>query len=331
MSQQGQSLDASIITLSFSRDFDCCRMLCDSIDRFAPAAINHRLFVPTPDLPLFSALANDRRSIGLEFDLMPRWLWKLPMPNPRLRNFLRLPRRNIYLSTCSLPVRGWIAQQIMKISAAANSPTEIIVHVDSDGVFIRPLTADMLARPDGKVRFYRHPQKSDLPTHQLWRETACRLLGLKLNSVDAGDYIDICVVWRRSVVRRMIARLEEVGGADWRKILARTPNFSEYTLYGLFVESLGIETAGHFRADKSQVHGIWTVEEEPACPEDETKFVEALQPHHIACLIQSTMTMSFGARRSLLERVTAEAAKQDDRTHSSPAPDADRGVRAKAS
>ncbi len=304
--------DASILTLSYSGDLAYCRTLCESLDRFAPASVSHRLFVPTRDMPLFAPLANARRSVGSQDrDLLPHWLWRLPMPNPRLRKLLRLPRRNVYVSPYGPPVRGWIAQQMMKITACADSPTEIILHVDSDGEFIRPLTIDMLVRPDGKARFRRNPQKSELETHRTWRETACRLLGLAPFSIEAGDYIDLCVVWRRSIVRRMIARIEEVGGADWRKILARTPDFSEYTLYGLFVESLGIEAAGHFAAAKSQVHAIWVVEDEPTCPQEETAFVEALQPHHIACLIQSTMTMDFETRRSLIDRLIAHAEAQD--------------------
>ena len=169
------------------------------------------------------------------------------MPGPGLRRWLRLPRRNIYLSLYSPPVRGWIAQQIMKIAAAADSPTEIVLHVDSDGLFIRPLTLDFLMRPDGAVRFYRNPHCETHATHILWREVACRLLGLDAQTLDPGDYIGLCVVWRRSIVRRMIRRIEEVGGADWRKILAREPHFSEYTLYGLFVELLGRRGRGPFR------------------------------------------------------------------------------------
>jgi hypothetical protein len=316
-SEQPAALDASILTLSYSRDFEVCRMLCASVDRFAFAGISHRLFVPTPDLPLFAPLANGRRSIGSQDrDLLPRWLWKMPMPRPRLRELLRLPRRNIYLSPFGRPVRGWIAQQMMKIAASAASPTEIIVHIDSDAVLVRPLTVDMLARPDGAVRLYRNPFRETHATHILWRETACRLLGLSPETIDAGDYIDQCVVWRRSLVRRMIARIEEVGGADWRRILAQTPDFSEYTLYGMFVESLGVEASGHFAAGESQVHAIWIPEEEPTCPEEELAFVAGLQSRHIACLIQSTMTMTLDARRSLLDRLRAEATRQDHQVQS---------------
>ncbi len=231
------------------------------------------------------------------------------MPRPRLRDLLRLPRRNIYLSPFTPPVRGWIAQQIMKIAACADSPTEIIMHVDSDTAFIRPLTLGAFGRADGKARFYRRPQKSELATHRLWRKAACGLLGLDEAAIDAGDYINTCVVWRRSIVRRMIERIEQVGGANWRKILARTPHFSEYTMYGMFVESLGVEAAGHYVDPASPVHCLW--EDEPETPEEEAAFIAALGPHQFACLVQSTMKMDLAARRSLFARVMAEVARQD--------------------
>jgi hypothetical protein len=310
MSGASTKLDASILTLSYRGDLEYCRLLCESLDRFAPPGLRHRLFVPSRDRELFAPLATQARTIGAEdTDLLPRWLKKIPMPGPRLRRLLRLPRRNIYLSLYSPPVRGWIAQQIMKIGGAAESPTEIVMHVDSDGVFIRPLPAAMLMRPDGAVRFYRNPHLETHATHILWREVACRLLGIDAKSFVPGDYIGICIVWRRSIVRRMIQRIEEVGGADWRKILAREPHFSEYTLYGMFVESLGVEAAGHFADGVSPVLEIW--DQEPETPAEEAAFVQGLQPHHVACLIQSTAKMSMEKRLDLLERVVARARTQD--------------------
>ena len=177
MSAAPTRLDASLLTLSYSGDFEYCRLLCESVDRFAPG-LSHRLFVPTPDIGLFAPLRGAHRTVGSQDrDLLPFWLKKIPMPGPGLRRWLRLPRRNIYLSLYSPPMRGWIAQQMMKIEAAAGSSTEIVLHVDSDGVFIRPLTEGFLVRPDGAVRFYRNPHCETHATHILWREVACRLLG----------------------------------------------------------------------------------------------------------------------------------------------------------
>jgi hypothetical protein len=306
----GHDLAVSILTLSYSGDYEYCRLLCESLDKYAPKGLLHRLYVPTPDEKLFSSMASADRVIGSQDrELLPFWLVKAPMPGPRLRALLRLPRRNIYLNLRGKPVRGWIAQQIMKIAACADSPTEIIMHMDSDGVYIRPLTREMLVDGDGAVRFYRNPDLERLATHVLWREVAYRLLGVEPNSINPGDYIGLCVVWRRSIVRKMIQRIEDVSGADWRVVLAREPHFSEYTLYGIFVESLGIEAAGHFAASQSQVHGIWDVEPETPLQEDE--LINGLQPHHIAFLIQSTAKMPLAKRLELLERAKARASTQD--------------------
>jgi hypothetical protein len=305
-----ERLDVTILTLSFSGDFEVCRLLCESVDRFAPPDMPHLLYVPTRDLPLFAPLANARRKIlSQDRELLPGWMAKIPMPPPKLRAALRLPRRNIYLSLFSPPVRGWIAQQMMKIAAAAAAPTEIVLHVDSDTIFIRPLTAERLSR-DGLARLYQNPQKVDLPGHRLWHETASLLLGLPLDPFHAGDYIDQLVVWRRSTAQKLIVRLQEAGGADWRKVLARTPHFSEYILYGVFAEAfLGLEAAGHFAVADSLCHSLWS--DEIASPAEEDAFVSALKAEQIACLVQSTLPIAMDERRRLIARVVAQAQRQD--------------------
>lgn len=306
-----ENLDTSVLTLSYSGDYACCRLLCASVEEFAPRGVAHRLFVPTRDQNLFGALASPDRTIGSQDrDLLPSWLMKIPMPGPKLRKFLRLPRRNIYLSLRGKPVRGWIAQQIMKIAAGANSPTEIVLHLDSDTCLIRPMTDKTFVDENGAVRFYHDPEAHLPETHLLWREVACRLLDVDPNRVSRSDYIDTCVVWRRSVVRRMIRRIEEVAGADWRFVLAREPHFSEYTLYGVFAEHLGDADAGLFATRQSQIHAIWDIE--PQTPEQEDIFIDTLAPKHIAVLIQSTSKMGFDQRLRLLERVRSRARAQEE-------------------
>jgi len=297
--------DVSILTLSYSGDYECCRLLCESLDAFAAKGLSHRLYVPTRDQKLFGSLATPDRLIGSQDrDLLPFWLVRAPMPGPRLRRLLHLPRRNLYLSLRGKPVRGWIAQQIMKIAAGADSPTEIVLHLDSDACLIRPVTSETLVDEKGAVRFFYNP-RPDLPeTHILWRDVACRLLGIDGECISRSDYIDTCVVWRRSVVRRMVQRIEEVAGADWRLVLAREPHFSEYTLYGVFAEQLG-EEAGLYATGQSQMHAIWDVA--PQTPEQEDRFINTLAPHHLAVLIQSTSRMSFQERLRLLERAKTRA------------------------
>lgn len=302
-------LSASLVTCSFSGDLDVCRMLCDSVDRFVPETIAHRLYVPAQDMPLFAGLATRRRTIATQESLLPRWFWKLPLPPQPWRARLGLPRRNVYLTPWSLPVRGWIAQQIMKLAATEAAESDIVVHVDSDNAFIRPFARESLVR-DGRVRLYRNPAMVDLPSHRLWHAAAGRLLGLPPSDFYGAEYIDQLVVWRRSVLLRLLARITQTTGLDWRVALARTPHFAEYILYGVFADrALGLDAAGLFGDPNSLCLSRWS--DAFAGAADEESFIAAIRPEHAACLIQSTIDMPPDARRALFARATAFAAAQD--------------------
>lgn len=298
-----------LVTMSYRGDYEVCRMLCESVDRFVPQAIAHRLIVPRADFGLFSSLAGGRRVLFAEEDLLPRWFVRVPLPSRAWRRRLRLPMRNIYATPFSLPVRGWIAQQIMKIAAAVESEAEIVVHLDSDVAFVRPLSPERLYA-DGRVRIFRNPRPEGLETHERWQRAAGELLGLEASSFYGGEYIDSCVVWRTAVARGMADRLEAVSGSDWIRTLARTRHFAEYVLYGVYADKvLGFEAAGLSPSAKSLSHSRWN---DVLAGEDEVAaFVGALEPHHLVCHVQSTIGSSLEQRRDIVSRVTAFAARQD--------------------
>lgn len=302
-------LTASLITCSFRGDLEVCRLLCETIDRFAPPDMAHILYVPKADVPLFADLASSRRRIATQESLLPWWFRKAPMPGPEWRARLRLPRRNVYVTPFSMPVRGWIAQQIMKIAAATKAETDIVVHVDSDNAFIRPLRMEHLAQ-GGRARLYRHPEMVARGSHRLWHEAAGRLLGLEPSDFHGAEYIDQLVVWRRDVAQGLTARIAEIAKADWRVALARAPHFAEYILYGVYADRvLGLDKAGLFPTHETLCLSRWT--EGFDNPDEERDFIAAIEPQHVACLVQSTIAMPIAARRALFERACDFAARQD--------------------
>ncbi|GLK81893.1 DUF6492 family protein [Methylopila turkensis] len=302
-------LSARLSTCSFRGDVEACRALCESVDRFVPEAIEHWLIVPKKDMPLFAPLAGGRRRVVAEDAFLPRGFFKAPMPPQRYRRILRLPRRNVYLTPFSPPVRGWIAQQMMKIAATAAATTDIVVHVDSDNAFIRPLTLGHLAR-DGRVRLYRDPEPAASEGHRLWHAAAGRLLGLPPSDFYDAEYIDALVVWRRSALVAMTRRIEATMGVSWQVALSRTPHFAEYVLYGVHADKVtGFDAAGVYPEPRSLCHSRWTGDF--AGPADEAAFVRGVRPAHVSCLIQSTIDLSLDRRLDIYRRVEAEAARQD--------------------
>lgn len=307
-------LSVSILTCSFRGDFEYCKILCESVDRFVPDDIEQILVVPARDVPLFSQLANHRRRVVNENEVLPRWLKKLPMPPAKWRQRLRLPRRDIYLAPGSMLVRGWIVQQIMKICAASQMQTEIIVHLDSDTVMVRPIDGARLLRGPDRVMLYQNPQSVELDTHHEYHRVAAELLGIAplANSDEEYDYVDSFVVWRRSVVAGMIARIEQVGGRDFALSLARKPLISEYVLYGTFAARvLGLEAAKLAAEPQSSCHSRWVGAFTDA--HDEQNFIQSIEPQHVACLMQSTLNLSLPDRQRIVEQVTRVAAEQDRR------------------
>jgi hypothetical protein len=298
------------MTCSFRGDFEICRMLCDSVNRFVPNTIEHWLIVPDADQAMFESLATARCKIITESSVMPRWFVKMPMPAPRWRGLLHLPRRDIYLTPFSLPVRGWIFQQILKIAATTAAKSNIVVHIDSDAAFIRPLKLERLVH-GGQIHLFRDPHRVDLPYHQRWQQAAGKLLGLPPSDYYGAEYIEPLVVWDRAVALGMINRIENISRRNWMISLARTPHFSEYVLYGVYADQvLGLEAAKLYPDANPLCHSRWGGD--PFInADDEAAFISAIKPQHLSCNIQSTIETPLSKRVHLFERAVSFAAAQD--------------------
>ncbi|MDE3174927.1 MAG: hypothetical protein KGM15_02320 [Pseudomonadota bacterium] len=290
-------MHATLITCSFRGDLDVCRLLCRSIDLYACADFEHRLYAPARDLPLFADLASALRRIATQESLLPRWLWTLPLPRPEWRERLGLPRRNVYLSLLHGPVRGWIAQQLMKIAASLAADDEIIAHIDSDSALVAPLTLAHLRR-DGRTRLYAGEVAERHAGHALRCSEAARLLGLPAGDYYRAEYIAPLVVWRRPVVRAMAARIEEATGGDWARALAATRHFSEYVLYGVFARhGLGVEAAG-LRAEAGNLSlARWVASLDDPAGIDE--FVAQARADQLVCCLKSTLAVSLPTRAAV--------------------------------
>lgn len=291
----------TLLTLSFAGDFPACRLLCETVDRFVAPEVPHWLVVPKGDLALFGMLANARRQVLPEEAMLPPWLHKLPMPGPQWRRRLHLPRRNLYVSWRVPTVRGWIAQQMMKLSAAAQAPTDVVLHIDSDAALVRPLGLADMTR-GGRVRLLRRPGAGDTLMHRPWHRAAALLLGIEPVDYGGADYIDNLVTWRRPVVRALLERIEAVGGRSAAATLARTPAFSEYVLYGTFCDRvLGLDAARHYADPESLCETLWSAADGPAAG-------LAVTPGRFAIGIQSTIPISAAERRQFVDRAIAQAA-----------------------
>jgi len=221
----------ALLTPSYRRDMALCELLCESIDRHACSFSKHYLLVPDSDLALFSRFEGPRRTVLPASQFLPAWLRPLPA-------IIRRQRRQHWWSLRARPVNGWHIQQILKIAAVAALPHSRYCILDSDVVLFRNLD---LTR-------FEYPQRLPLLTvpngvtsgharHVRWVETTHQLLGLPTPSLPASDFIGHIIFWDQPAIRAMIRKIETVTGRGWIEALCRTREFSEYMLYGYFVQN----------------------------------------------------------------------------------------------
>lgn len=289
-------MTVGMLTCSFRGHHELFSELCESADRFVASSIPHLVLVPRRDLPVFRTFARaGRRDVVALETYLPRWTWRLHTGKGPREAFWMLGAGRI---------DGWTMQQLLKVEAAQRSTRDVILHVDSDVVFVRPMAEDSLFEGD-RARLKRVPASTRPATHFAWHQVALQLLGLPEQDFCA-DYIDNLVTWRPATVRLLTAHVERTTGQQWQMALVRAPTVSEYILYGLFCDHLGWEAAGHCVTARSLCHTLWTAPGGPGAAVL-ADWAERLEPHHFACAIQSNIPVPPATRRALLSRAEAIA------------------------
>jgi len=297
---------ASLVTVSFRGDWSLAKELCQSIDRFVDVGMEHVIIVPSSDARLFAPFGTQRRRVATVEDVLPSSFRRVMRSfriefGPFSRRF-----REMWLTPAGL-IRGWIMQQIVKLSSDVVTTGDIIVFADSDLYFVAPLTMDHLARGNLARLYWRPGETRDRSKHRSWHAAAAKLLALPANDYFGADYIGNPISWRRDVLDKLKARIAEVSGRTWQDTLAATPTLSEFILYGVFADHvLGEETNGHFHDERDLTHASWHYDAGQNGGFD--AFASNLGADQIAVLIQSTEDLGVDDRRSMIERMIAARA-----------------------
>ena len=286
-------LTACFITPSYAPDFERCRLLCESIEKFVYPQISHYIIVDKRDLSLFNQLNNSYTSVITKESILPWWIWRIPL------------LKNSWFSLKTPPIRGWLLQQLIKIGIAHHIKEEIMIFVDSDVSFIRYFSVDSIIR-NNQVRIFSNPESifSYMETHQKWYDTAAELIGIAPVPFPATDYIVQLAMWRRENVLKLCDHLEKVSGKSWIETLGSVWNLSEYVLYGMFVESILKEQSGHYYDPQDMCHPYWG--DQPLSDSELQQFFNNIQPHHVAIMISAKAGMSVQQYQKLIQQINTQ-------------------------
>lgn len=285
----------ALATKTFKNDLADFAKLCETIDRHMPD-VRHYVLIDRVDLPLFARFASPKRIIVDCDEALPE-LHQFQLLNRRL--WWRFPAKI---------VRGWIYQQLAKISFVAGCTEDAIVLVDSDTKFIAPVQDRHVFDRD-RVVLFRNPGKPSGGAGQSdrWHNFALKVLGQPENGYTGADYISQAVIWSPDVVRAMIGRIEQVTGKRWYDALIGRFRFSEYVVYGVFCEQLAGPHKNLVSPREEEIcHCSWYYDLSSDGGVD--AFVAGLADHHVAILLQSNLGMTEAQRQQIFARLAAHDA-----------------------
>lgn len=292
----------AVITPSYRNDWPLFADLHQSVLLHTDESVKHYVVVPNADMQLFSQLAGPRCVVLPEESLYPRYYRAVPAVNRALHVLPRIPSSAriaaVNFKRPFRPVRGWIIQQALKMEACRRVDADMLLVLDSDVLLVRRVTTETLTI-QGRPRFYRRPTAVDnnLPKHVQWHAISRKLLGLPGAELPAPDYVSSFTVWDPDVLRAMLSRIERVTGQQWMDAITDQPSFSEWTIYGVFVDGFVRELAD-VATDSSLCHSYW--DPVPLTPERIAEFVAGIGPSDVAILIQSKSRTPLAVRRAAL-------------------------------
>lgn len=309
----------AVLTPSYAPDFELCRDLNRSVLAFTAPNVHHHIIVPRTDRELFEPLRGPRTELWTVDQFVPRRMLAVP---DALRRMLvvgaaKYLGRDLWINLRRPypPIDGWLMQQVVKLRAAIEIGADVLLLADSDVALVRPVTVDTLSE-DGRVRFYREPDVVDQtrPEHVTWHRVARRLLGLPMDmSLPRPDYISAFNVWDRECVAALRSRIEQVNRRSWIDAIgANRHDFSEFILYGVFVDELMGASARMSRSTSTLCHSYW--ETTPLSEADARAFVRGLGTEDVAVMISAKSNTPLDVRRAALAELVDGGGPSLDKT-----------------
>jgi hypothetical protein len=228
-------LENTFFTPSYSPDLDRLVLLRESIRRFYQGSANHVIAVPSREIAHFLKYLKDDKVIFVSQESMvsPRFY-----PTLWYRALEKILPDQCWRFQASSGRSGWIIQQIVKLCAAEVVDTQAVTIVDSDFVFMRPFSDEDLFGNDASLRsLYRVEPNSESGKQRELMRRAREILSVPAGS-EEHHYIAWPVTWYVEWLRGLRDSIEKTHTENWQEVLFEAGTFSEYCLYGIYVEEV---------------------------------------------------------------------------------------------
>lgn len=236
-------------TQSYRGDFEECKLLCESLDRFAPG-VEHFIFVNDEDWDMFQALSYGQHILKKKSKCIPWFFFRFPF---------KLRDHYFWLSPFTFPMRGWIYQQVCKLAVfdVIGDDYDFVINLDSEAILIKPFDLSSICR-DGKFKLFRDTN-TQWDTHQgLYTDAIQKFFKgtFPQKELDKYQYMDIATVFDRRNLQSMLSEIKSNSPyGSWKLWMANTLKFSEFFTYGNYVVHK-LNGGNHYLTEESTVRWI---------------------------------------------------------------------------
>jgi hypothetical protein len=293
-----------IITPSHIGDIQQFSLLRRSIQMFAPH-LQHVAIVNSEDCKEFRARfgAESQLEIVRTADVLPSSIERRRRksgPRWRTGKWLYGPR-----------IKGWKAQQLMKLYALADCSYDAAAFIDSDVFFCRPSGPDCFFRGDNLKLFRRRAGDAesldfDISTHDI--------LGNPLHQItELYDYIFSPACFRKSTAIRLFDEFKRRGRKKWVRRFLSEARPSEYNLLG-YAATVLEGGAGYalLECNPDDLHHSIRFPEDCARLSDEIEEMQRRPKDFV--LIQSSLGLEFSHIADAFDRVAQAHASRTAHT-----------------
>ncbi len=288
----------AFVTPSYSGDYRRCLLLCRSMDALLTGDWTHYIIVDRPHLAMFKHLQSPRRRVLVTEDVLPgkmRLLFHMPFAGGR----------SVWWSKSGGLAIGWHLQQMVKIGIASHLTEDAIAYCDSDTYFLKSFDVAALS-VGNKFRLYRSLAATKIAEgpNPAFMRAAVNMLQLPLDGSYHG-YIDNFVTWRKQEVLELQLYLGHKYDGAWQRAFRNRINFSEYNLYGLYVEKLGRSQETHFYSSDHLCKTHWIRSSMTNMQVEQ--FCSDLKPHEVMVGIQSFAGVDVALLERQLDKALSKA------------------------
>lgn len=218
----------SFVTPTHRADLERFALQRRTIEAFAPD-IPHIAVVNDEDVALFRQVPYRRNLTVLSTrDILPRHL-------ERRRTSRNYPRCDVRYWLSRRHLSGWWAQQLIKLATPLFIPSEGIVCLDSDTIFIKPVSSDDFYTDDGRLFLFETDDGTTITT-VVWLNRAMQMLGISTDR-PVENYIYNPVPMHRQVLLDLHRYIETCWNRCWMDVVLQH-DACEYATYGAFARHI---------------------------------------------------------------------------------------------